>query len=142
MKRTLTIAIAFLAALACERATPNSTTFGKVNDRIVRLPSGDSIEWQLTLPALVKGSPPGLLVEFHPFHSMDDTVGLRSLALDLFPIALRELGPRNPRFIVLRAVSLPAKDRKGIYKLHNYGFVFDRRSDGRWYRLGDSIPLT
>ena len=134
--------VACLAAVACERATPRGTLFRKVNDRIVRLASGDSIEWQLTLPASVSGSSPGLLVEFYPFRSMDDTVGLRSIALKLFPIAMRELSPRNPSFIVLRAVSVPAKDRKGVYHMRAYGFVFDHRPDGRWYRLGDSVPLT
>jgi hypothetical protein len=142
MKSILATIIACVAALACEKATPNRTVFTKVNDRIVRLASGDSIEWQLTLPMSVDGRPPGLLVEFYPFRSMVDTVALRSIALDLFPIALRELGSRNPAFIVVRAVSLPARDRKGRYYMQNYGFAFDHRSDGRWYRLRDSVPLT
>jgi hypothetical protein len=141
MKRTLIIATTCLALFGCKKATPKGTLFGKVDDRIVHLPSGDSIEWQLTLPASVKGSPPGILVEFYPFQSIGDTVALRSTALALFPIAIRELSSGSPNFLVLRAVSLRARDRKGFYHIHNYGFVFDHRSDGHWYRLNDSIPL-
>jgi hypothetical protein len=129
-----------IAVLSCDRATPQSTTYSQLSNRIVRLPSGDSVEWQTTLAAQAANAPPGVLVEFFPFRALADSTNLHHEALELFEVAYPELRARQPGFLVLRAVDVRTAQRTGIYKMNNFGFVFERRSDGHWYEYGTAGP--
>ena len=132
--------VGIVLLVACDRATPHRTVYSSLSDRVVYLPDGDSVEWQNSLTAKVPDLPDGILVEFYPFRDMTDTVELRRQARAFFPIVHRELKDRNPAFFAFRAVSLPKSKRQGIYQLAHYGFVFERRADGRWYEARAAGP--
>jgi hypothetical protein len=144
MKLSHTLALfcsAALTSLSCDRATPTTTTRrGPLSHRVVHLATGDSVEWQQTLPALVDDYPPGVLVEFYPFTTTADTAILRGKARALLPLVVPEVEARQPAFIVLRAVDLPAAKRVGIYRLMNLGTVFEKRGDGHWYESDSPTP--
>jgi hypothetical protein len=138
---------ALLAALTLAVASPLAgqggvvTTYTRLTDSIVYLPYGDSLEFQATGPAVVPHEAPGLMVTFHPFFSLDDTVRVRKAALVFFQSLLPRLtGP--PPFIVLRAVDVPAARRNqgGYYPLHAFGVVLETHDDGRWYELHQTTP--
>jgi hypothetical protein len=119
-----------------------TTTYGRLSDSVVRLPSGDSVEFQATGPAIVDSGPPGLLVTYFPFSGLTDTLRVRAVALEFF----RVLRPRiygEPAFVAMRAVDVRAADRQrvGLYTLHSYGVVVERRGDGKWYVSGEAAPL-
>lgn len=139
MSRLATLGL-LVALFGCDRATSRTTTYHGMEACIVHLPSGDSVEWQATLAAQADNAPPGVLVEFYPFRSLADSEALHREALGFFDIAYPELRPRKPGFIVLRAVDLRTAQRTGIYRLNNFGFVFERRADGHWYEYGTLGP--
>lgn len=136
-------------AAACGRgesavagASSYATAYGRLADSVLRLPSGDSVEFQATGPAVVPGQPTGALVTYYPFGAGDDTLRLRAVALEFF----RALRPRlrgAPPFVVMRAVDVRAADRQrvGTYTMHNFGVVIEHRGDGRWYVLGEAAPV-
>ena len=124
----------------CERATPKTLVYSEISARIVHLSNGDSVEWQLTVPAEAAGSPTGLLVEYYPFRPNRDTTVLRQDAHAFFPIVWREVATRSPGFIVLRAVNLRAAERTGVYQIQNFGVVFEPRDDGCWYEYQSHGP--
>jgi len=125
----------------CDRATPNATTYGRMSSRIVRLRSGDSVERQSTLQVAVPDGPSGRIAEFFPFIRLADTEALRAKAVALLDVVHPEFETSDVAFLALRAVELPVARRHGIYTIHNYAFVFERRSDGRWYALADTVPV-
>ena len=109
---------------------------------IVLLPTGDSVEIHASGPAVVPEKPPGLVVTYHPFFSIDDTVRTRTVALALFRTIEPRLDPKPP-FVVLKAVDRSAAERSGpgFYSMHSFGVVLDHGPDGRWYPLGESTPI-
>jgi hypothetical protein len=139
------------AALACadRPETPRArrggyvTEYTHLSDSVVHLPTGDSIEFQATGPAEVPNSPPGLMITYHPFFPIADTARVKSAALALFR-AVRERagGAPPPPFVVLRAVGRRAAERRGpYYEQQVFGVVLERRADGRWYVLGERLPV-
>ena len=135
-----------LVSIGCntsgEASTGKVTIYGRLSDSVVRLPSGDSLEFQATGPAVVQSGPPGLLVTYRPFVPISDTARVRQVALGLF----RTLEPRlasNAPFVALRAVDRSAAERRrvGLYDMHSFGVVIERRADGRWYPLDESTPV-
>jgi hypothetical protein len=108
---------------------------------IQHLPSGDSVAIIASGPASVPDKPPGLLVRFYPYSTLKDTNHLRELALQLW----RDLQPRldslSIPWLVLQATDRTPGPRSGRWREKNYGFVLERRSDGKWYFLNQSVPL-
>ena len=122
-------------------ATPNTQVFGQLSSDTVRLFNGDSVEYQLTLPAVIAGQPQGRMYVYYPFRDLSDSARLRKIALGVFQHFWGEIESSPPPFVVLRAVNLPTAQRKGFYDMRQYGFVIDRRADGHWYFLGESEPV-
>ena len=140
----------FLAAtaVACARGESASsgglytTRYGHLADSVVHLQSGDSLEFQATGAATVDSGPPGLMVTYFPFAGLSDTSRVRSVALEFF----RQLRPHmfgNPAFVVMRAVDVRASVRQqtGLYSMHTYGVVIEKRADGRWYPMGEAVAV-
>ncbi len=113
----------------------------QLSDSIVHLATGDSIEWQSAGPTVVTGKPAGLLVTYYPFFDLSDTTRVVRTALAFFASLRSKFEAEEPPFVVLRAVSLRAAERNGMYGMQAFGVVVQKRSDGRWYQLDDSIPL-
>lgn len=139
-----------LASAACGRGESAAvrgggaltTTYGQLSDSVVRLPSGDSVEFQGTGSAVVDGAPPGLLVTYFPFAGLADTVRVRAIAIELFRLLRPRIGG-GPAFVAMRAVDVRAADRQrgGLYTLRSYGVVIERGKDGRWYVSGEASPV-
>jgi len=111
-------------------------------DSIIHLGT-DSVEFQSSGPAAPNNSPPGLLITFHPFVPIQDTLHDRAISFALFYSILSRLDSAPPPFVALRAVDQPAAVRNGVgvYAMHALTVVVERRSDRRWYRLGESTPI-
>ena len=81
---------------------------------------------------------PGILVEFRPFTPLSETLALKRAAIELWEGVKR---PDSLAFVVIRAT-----DRQpgvqGFQRVHAYGFIFERRSDGQWYITDDSLTVT
>ncbi len=106
----------------------------------VQLATGDSVRLLATGPAIVPNQKPGLLVEYNPFLSLDDTAALRREALGLWSALRPRVDSLNPPFVVLRATTRRPQ-LIGYQSVRNYGFVLERRADGRWYFLHESTPV-
>jgi hypothetical protein len=118
------------------------TEYTNLSDSVVHLPTGDSIEFQATGPAEVPNSLPGLMITYYPFFPIADTARVKSAALALFhAVRARAAGAPPPPFVVLRAVDRRAAERRGVYQQQVFGVVLERRSDGRWYVLGERVPV-
>jgi hypothetical protein len=108
---------------------------------VQHLPSGDSIAITASGPATVPNQPTGLLVRFYPYSTLGDTNHLRDLAVQLW----RSLRPRLDSlaipWLVLQATDQTPEPHVGFWHVENYGFVVERRSDGRWYFLHQTDPL-
>ena len=122
-------------------ATPQREVYGKFSKQVVHLTNGDSVQLQARVAAVGQGPSPGIMFVFYPFQDLSDTHRLRRTAVALFLYVRPELDSAPPPFVVLRAVDLPAERRVGFYKIHNHGFVVERRGDGVWYLLGESQPI-
>src|SRR5262249_55189607 len=111
---------------------------GPLLDSIVHI-GDDSVEFQSSGPASPDQSPPGLLVTFHPLVPIQDTVHDRVVSLALLRSMLPRLDSAPPPFVALRAVDQPAAVRNGIgaYRMMAFTVVVERRTDHRWYRLGE-----
>ncbi|HEX8433416.1 MAG TPA: hypothetical protein VF625_19150, partial [Longimicrobium sp.] len=73
---------------------------------MIRLPSGDSVEMVAVGPAVVPDQAPGLLVSYHPFHSLDDTTRIKTIAGELWRTRVKPgLRANGPSFVVLQATS-------------------------------------
>lgn len=131
--------IVLVGVTAC--ATPQGEVFGRLKSDTLRLFNGDSVELQATLPAVIEGSPPGRMYIYYPFRDLSDAVRLRRIALGVFMHVWSDLAKDPPAFVVMRAVNLPTAQRTGQYNIVNYGFVIERRQDGRWYFLHESEAL-
>jgi hypothetical protein len=130
-----------LVAIAC--ASPQSEVYGHLSSEVVQLPTGDSLELQAEVPAVVEGSLPGKMFVFYPFSDLSDTIRLRHLATALLLSLRARLDSSPPPFVVLRAVNVPAAKRNqiGAYEIEQFGFVVERRTDGQWYFLNQSEPI-
>jgi len=106
----------------------------------VQLATGDSVRLLATGPAIVPNQKPGLLVEYNPFLSLDDTTALRREALGLWSVLRPRVDSLNPPFVVLRATTRRPQ-LIGYQSVRNYGFVLERRADVRWYFLHESTPV-
>jgi hypothetical protein len=120
-----------------------TTVTGALSDSIVHLAAGDSLEFQSFGPAQVTGQPEGLLVTYHPFVSMSDSVRIRRVAIVFFDSLRTKFRYGEPPFVVMRAVDLRASERMGALRvpMHAYGLVLEKRADGRWYGLHETSPI-
>ncbi len=108
--------------------------------QMMHLATGDSVRVLTTGPAIVPNQKPGLLVEYNPFLSLDDTSALRREALALWSVLRSRVDSLNPPFVVLRATTRQPQ-LIGYQSVRNYGFVLERRADGRWYFLHETTPV-
>ena len=136
MRRLLLVSF-FITQLSCRF---QARTF---HQPLVRLQSGDSIVLVATGPIFTPDGDTGLMYEYNPFGtSIDDTLALRDLAFKVWPTAKHLADSLGRRGVVLRATNrvseYPAPEPKVIW---NYGVVFEKRTNGRWYLLNDSIPV-
>jgi hypothetical protein len=117
------------------------TEYTHLSDSVVHLPTGDSIELQATGPVEVPDKPLGVMITYHPFFPIGDTARVKSNALALFRAVRARAAGTPPPFVVLRAVSRRAAERRGVYQQQAFGVVLEQRSDGRWYLLGERDPI-
>ncbi len=132
------IVFATLAAMACR------PEFNIIRPTMIRLASGDSVLFVATGPYLEPQGDTGMMYEYHPFIPMQDTLRLRAQALDLWKVVKPRADSLKSAFVVLLATTRYTELR-GVPQPHavsNYGFVIERRGDGRWYLLntGDPVP--
>jgi len=108
----------------------------------VRLPAGDSILLVATGPIFDPNGDTGFMYEYHPYISLDDTVSLQKQALVLWNSVRPKAESLRAPFVVLRATTRFTEAPVGQPKIiRNYGFVLEKRRDGLWYFLHDSIPV-
>jgi len=114
----------------------------QVRPRIIRLASGDSVLFVATGPIFDPNGDTGLMYEYHPYISLDDPARLRPQVLELWETVRPKAESLRAPFVVLRATTrftkLPVPQPAII---QNYGFVLQKRTDGLWYFLYDSIPI-
>ena len=133
----------FAVLLGLVAGCGGGTVYANLSERVVQLPTGDSVEFQATGPLVIPEAGTGLLVTYYPFQPFDDTLRLRATAVALF----RELRPRldsaPPPFVGLRAVDRRAAERMraGTYAMRTFGVIVERRPDGRWYLPGTKSPV-
>ena len=120
-----------------------SSVSTRLSDSIVRLESGDSVEFQATGTASIPNSPSGMLITYHPFVDIADTARIETIALNLFRRLQPQLRDSSPPFVVLRAVDQPAsvRNRIGFYQMKNFGVVLEHRADGKWYLPDAKSPV-
>ena len=82
------------------------------------------------------------MYEYHPYISLDDPARLRPQVLELWESVRPKAESLRAPFVVLRATTrfteLPVPQPAII---HNYGFVLQKRANGLWYFLYDSVPI-
>jgi hypothetical protein len=108
---------------------------------IVHLASGDSVAIISAGPAHVPNQPEGFQVRFYPYRPLDDTAQLRRQALELRSALRPQLDSTNAPFVVLQATNQTPEPHVGIWHAVNYGFVLEKRADGKWYFLHGTIPI-
>ena len=106
----------------------------------IRLASGDSIAIIARGP-IVGADGRGLLVRFYPYSSLNDTLRLQRLALQLWTIVRRDISASGVSWAALQATNQTPGPHVGVWSIENYGFLFERRSDGKWYLSGSSTAL-
>lgn len=106
-----------------------------VGEGIAHLPSGDSVQLLEQSAAVVPGEPSGLLIGYHPFVPLEDTVRMQQIAVEVWhAIAQDEVEERGATWVVLQARSAPVSGiAPGMKMVATYGVVLERRADGRWY---------
>ena len=127
-----------LWAVACQ------PEFHIITPKVVRIASGDSVVFVATGPIFSPQGDTGLMYEYHPFISIRDTSRLRVQALDLWKMVRLKAESLSAPFAVLRATTRFTEDRRIPQPdtIWNFGFVFERHSDGRWYILKSVEPKT
>jgi hypothetical protein len=118
------------------------TVVSSQSSAVQRLPSGDSIAVIMAGPAVVPNRTPGLLVRFYPYASLSDTTHLRDLAIALWHQLVPRLDSEGISWLVLQATDQTPGPHLGFFRVHNYGFVFERGADSVWHRTAqpDSTP--
>ena len=111
------------------------------SQRVVSLPSGDSVAVISAGPAMVPNKPTGFIVKFYPYRSLDDTLQLKRQALELRRILRPMLDSTKAPWIVLQATDQKPGPHFGFFHVTNYGFVFEERADGKWYFLHATEPI-
>jgi hypothetical protein len=128
-------------SMSSARGGYTTTLTAPLSDSIVRLATGDSIEWQSFGPARVTGEPDGMLVTYHPFFELADTARVRRVAIVFFDSLRTKFTDEEPPFVVLRAVNLTARERERSAQLGAYGVVLEKREDGKYYELHAAAPI-
>jgi hypothetical protein len=109
---------------------------------MVRLASGDSIRFVATGPVIEPGGDTGWMYEYHPFFSLDDSIRLHTQVLELWKLVRPRAESLRVPFVVLRATTrfteLPVTQPTAV---RNFGFVLQKRANGLWYFLYDSVPV-
>ena len=109
--------------------------------RALHLPSGDSVIVIGSGPARVPDKPDGLLIKYHTFVAMTDTATLRREALEMWHHFFAKIDSLSLSWVVFQATTQTPPPFIGIERGQMYGFVLEKRGDGKWYFLDGTIPL-
>jgi len=110
------------------------TPAGGQSSAVQHLPAGDSIAVIMAGPAVVPHRAPGLLVRFYPYAPLTDTTRLGDLAVALWQQLMPRLNSEGIGWLVLQATDQAPGQQLTIFRVHNYGFVFERGADSVWRR--------
>jgi hypothetical protein len=133
MKRKLAaLARAFVVMALAAGCKPNAP----VRPLRVHLEAGDSVEVAGWYTAVVPDRSQGLLLGYHPFIPMQDTLGLRRIAVALWHAYARPVAEEHGvDWVVLQSQSWPDPRAVVPTTRKTYGVVLERRADGNWYFL-------
>ena len=106
----------------------------------MHFPSGDSISILGSGPAVVANRSTGILVDYNPYLSLNDTVALKREALELWSVLRPHVDSAAATFVVLRAIGR-APELVGYQTERAYGLLIEKRTDGKWYLLREGSPL-
>ena len=127
---TLAMTLAFMASSRLATA-----------QEVIHLPSGDTVAILAVTQIRAPNRPPGLLIRFYPYTSLADTIHLRKLALSLRQTLRPKIEATGVPWLVLQATDQTPGPHLGIIRGENYGFVLEKRSNGKWYFLDGSEPI-
>ncbi len=128
--------------LACICLLGLAAAPARVQSQAIRhLSPEDSIAIIATGPASVPDQPLGLHIRFYPYGSLDDTTRLRRLALELWHQVQRQVDSAGTLWVVLQATDQTPEPHTGYWPVRNYGFVVQKRADGKWYLLHETKPF-
>ncbi|MGH7175790.1 MAG: hypothetical protein ACREJC_00290, partial [Tepidisphaeraceae bacterium] len=91
-------------------------------------------------PAYAPDRDAGVLIEFNPSVSISDKRALQRKAVRLWLALRAQVDISAAGFVVLRATDRPPT-LQGVHAVHAYGFVIERRGDGLWYLMHDSLSI-
>ena len=114
-----------------------------IRPSFIHLSDGDSVLVVATGPIFEPTGDTGLMFEYHTYLPIDDSTRLLTQALRLWPAVYPKAESLGRPFVVLLAttrIAAPPAPQPRVWRDH--GFVFEKRTDGRWYRLQDSVPLS
>lgn len=110
--------------------------------RMIYVASGDSVLIVDSGPIYESETSVGYMFEYHPFAPLADTDQLRQLALDLWSQVRPKAESLKAPFVALRATTrLTERPTRQFDQSLAYTFVLEKRPDGRWYFLNDSVPI-
>lgn len=131
--------LAVSIALASTSCQPSRVL--RESEQVVHFTSSDSVLLVATGPIFSPNGDTGFMYEYHPYVSFDDTARLHRQALQLWRTVKPRAESLRAPFVVLRATTRLTEGRSlGISYFRNLGFVFEKRSNGIWYALYDSVP--
>jgi hypothetical protein len=135
--RWLNTGMLFLMLSASSIFAPTKSLSGQA---IIRFSSGDSVLILGSGPLNVPGRQSGLLIEFDPFIDVRDTVDAKTSALAVWRVLRTNLDTLHLGFVVLRATDRVPTDTTPQH-VHMYGVVVEKRKNGMWYIVGDSVTV-
>src|SRR3989442_14620749 len=100
--------------------------------KVLRLPSGDSVEFVTTGPILFGDGTRGVVVQYHPFVPVEESPRLTSIATQLWRWLRPHIDSNPPPVVVLMATTGRAHSGPGVRLLHNFNHVIEHRADGNW----------
>jgi hypothetical protein len=133
---TRAAASAAVAAFACL----NGGARDLAAQRVIHLPSGDSVVILSAGPARARNGPAGFVVRFQPFVPLSDSATVKAAAVKLFRLFLPRIAGAGVQLLVLEAATAP--DPQAAFPPgEGYRVVFERHADGRWYSGADASPI-
>ena len=128
MKRKLSITLILLIICAgCRSQLPKQKS--------TKLPSGKEINVTSIIRMDFPNSEPGLVMSYLTDISIDDKVALRKEVDEIWSLFKKDVEDAGLRTGIIRATHMEGtfvKSGKG------YGFVFQKRDDGKWHCLEDN----
>jgi len=107
----------------------------------LHLSATDSVRILATELVHVPGQPTGLSIDYAATHGLADTASLKRRAIAILRAERPRLDSLHLVNVVVRAVDKASDSTSTLFHRNLYGFVLQRRTDGRWYFLRDSTPV-